>query len=113
MSGYCYIQSEPNLWTVGRGEKKEDWEAESDHESSGEAAKRVAWLNGGGETQPPTVRFRVLRCPGGHELLYLDRSPEGDWTDLCPGCLADGDHNTLQVLGTVVLPFLKAPEEDD
>lgn len=43
---YVYIKSEPGLWTVGFYRPDGKWEAESDHESSEEAAKRVAWLNG-------------------------------------------------------------------
>jgi len=61
----------------------------------------------------PMRHFRVLGCPGGHEMKYLDWLPPTDWTDLCPLCLADGDHNKLQVVGTVVLPFLKAPDPEE
>jgi len=35
------------LWTVGFYHPSGEWEPESDHESSEEAAKRVSWLNGG------------------------------------------------------------------
>lgn len=43
---YVYIQSEPGLWTVGFYDPSGNWHAESDHPSTDEAAKRVAWLNG-------------------------------------------------------------------
>ena len=44
---YVYIRSEPGLWTVGFYWPDGKWEPESDHGDSEEAAKRVAWLNGG------------------------------------------------------------------
>jgi hypothetical protein len=47
MSCYVYIRSEPSLWTVGFYRPDGKWEPESDHSSSEDAAKRVAWLNGG------------------------------------------------------------------
>jgi hypothetical protein len=43
---YVYIRSEPGLWTVGFYTPDDKWNPESDHNSSEEAAKRVAWLNG-------------------------------------------------------------------
>ena len=44
---YVYIRSEPQLWTVGFYKPDGKWEPESDHDNREEAAKRVAWLNGG------------------------------------------------------------------
>ena len=44
---YYYKKSEPGLYTVGTNNEKGQWESESDHESRDEAAKRVAFLNGG------------------------------------------------------------------
>lgn len=44
---YCYIQSEPQLWTVGFYAPNGQWHPQSDHTSEEEAARRVAWLNGG------------------------------------------------------------------
>jgi hypothetical protein len=44
---YTYIRSEPQLWTVGFYGPNEKWNPESDWDSSEEAAKRVAYLNGG------------------------------------------------------------------
>jgi len=43
---YVYIQSEPGLFTVGFYDPSGRWQAESDHGSRGEAADRVAYLNG-------------------------------------------------------------------
>ena len=43
---YVYLKSDPALWTVGFYKPDGTWEAESDHTSQDEAAKRVAWLNG-------------------------------------------------------------------
>jgi hypothetical protein len=45
---YVYIKSEPSLWTVGFYGPDGKWNPESDHDNPGEAAQRVAWLNGGG-----------------------------------------------------------------
>jgi hypothetical protein len=46
---YVYIRSEPGLWTVGFYAPDGKWFPESDHDSSDDAAKRVAWLNGDGQ----------------------------------------------------------------
>ncbi|MDW9235440.1 Uncharacterised protein [Burkholderia pseudomallei] len=47
---YVYIESERTsdgvLYTVGFYDPQGKWHAESDHSSAGDAAKRVAWLNG-------------------------------------------------------------------
>jgi hypothetical protein len=45
---YVYEQSEPRLWTVGFYDPKGEWHPDSDHGSSENAVKRVAWLNGSG-----------------------------------------------------------------
>jgi hypothetical protein len=44
---WVYIQSEPRLWTVGFYKPTGEWVADSDHGDREEAAKRVAYLNGG------------------------------------------------------------------
>jgi hypothetical protein len=44
---WVYIQSEPELWTVGFYSPSGKWNADSDHDSIEEAAKRVHYLNGG------------------------------------------------------------------
>lgn len=43
---YVYIQSEPQLWTVGFYDPQGNWHPETDHNTKDEAAKRAAWLNG-------------------------------------------------------------------
>lgn len=44
---YVYIRSGPNLYTVGFYDPNGKWHADSDHESRGDAARRVHYLNGG------------------------------------------------------------------
>ena len=44
---YVYIKSEPNLYTVGFYDPQGKWQPESDYDTSGEAAERVHYLNGG------------------------------------------------------------------
>lgn len=44
---YVYIQSEPNLWTVGFYSPDDKWNPESDHKTKESAAERVHYLNGG------------------------------------------------------------------
>lgn len=44
---YVYIQSRSGVWTVGFYDPTGKWIAESDHDDWRDAAKRVAWLNGG------------------------------------------------------------------
>jgi hypothetical protein len=52
---YVYIQSEPGLWTVGFYGLDEKFIAESDHDTTEKAAKRVRFLNGGND---PTAQLR-------------------------------------------------------
>jgi hypothetical protein len=47
VSAYVYIRSEPGLWTVGFYAPDGAWHAESDHDTSEGAARRVHFLNGG------------------------------------------------------------------
>ena len=44
---YVYIQTEPQLWTVGFYDPNGKFQAESDHKTPDEAAERVRYLNGG------------------------------------------------------------------
>ena len=44
---FTYIQSEPQLWTVGLYDPSGVWHPESDHANAEAAADRVHWLNGG------------------------------------------------------------------
>ena len=48
---WVYIQSEPELWTVGFYDPNGKWHPESDHRTAEEADARVAWLNGSREVQ--------------------------------------------------------------
>lgn len=43
---YVYVESEPELWTVGFYDPQGKWHPESDHGTKKDAASRVAWLNG-------------------------------------------------------------------
>jgi hypothetical protein len=60
---YVYIQSEPALWTVGFYGPDGKFEPESDHDSTKEAAGRVAYLNGGqgGGAYATTAEHRQLQ----------------------------------------------------
>lgn len=44
---WVYIQSEPNLWTVGFYDPKGNWHPDRDYTTKAGAAERVHWLNGG------------------------------------------------------------------
>lgn len=44
---WVYLQSEPDLWTVGFYDPKGKWLTDSDHSIREDAAKRVHYLNGG------------------------------------------------------------------
>jgi hypothetical protein len=48
---YCYLQSEPGLWTVGFYDPRGQWHAESDHPSWEAASARCHYLNGGVRAQ--------------------------------------------------------------
>lgn len=70
--GYCYIRSEPSLWTVGTYDSGE-WEPESDHSSPEDAARRVSYLNG----KPPlamNIKHDIIKCA--HDLLADGSHPE-------------------------------------
>lgn len=43
---YVYIQTEPNLWTVGFYKPDGKWYSETDYTSPKAAADRVSYLNG-------------------------------------------------------------------
>lgn len=47
MSGYLYLRTESQLWTVGFYTPDGEWEPESDHGSKDAAALRVMRLNSG------------------------------------------------------------------
>lgn len=46
---YVYIQSEPNLYTVGFYSPDGEWHPDSDYAKRTDAAKRVHYLNGGSD----------------------------------------------------------------
>jgi hypothetical protein len=67
---YVFIKSEPQLWTVGFYKPDGTWESESDWESSGGAAERVSYLNGGKHLQDIIERLERLE-EHEHEDLEL------------------------------------------
>lgn len=44
---WVYIQSEPQLYTVGFYSPNGEWHTDSDHSNREDAGKRVHYLNGG------------------------------------------------------------------
>lgn len=52
---YVYVQSGRGLWTVGFYDPAGKWQAESDHGSPDEAARRVRYLNGGEVNDGPVA----------------------------------------------------------
>ena len=52
---WVYLKSEPGLWTVGFYAPDGKWNPERDYNIQEEAARRVAWLNGGAEALPELV----------------------------------------------------------
>ena len=70
---YVYIRSEPGLYTVGFYSPSNVWEPESDHGSKEDAAKRVAWLNGGSSHDFSPDCGRVMK------LKQVEEMPEGEF----------------------------------
>jgi hypothetical protein len=66
---YVYINSEPQLWTVGFYLPNETWEAESDHSSTESAAARVSYLNGGQRGPGPDMADTVATLQFERELF--------------------------------------------
>lgn len=58
---YVYLQSEPELWTVGFYAPDGKWHSDSDHNDREEAAKRVHYLNGGAELAELTADIEIPR----------------------------------------------------
>lgn len=58
---WCYLQSEPHLWTVGFYGPDGEWESESDHDSAVRASQRVSFLNGGGPAIFAGKRDKTIR----------------------------------------------------
>lgn len=76
---YTYKNTEPGLYTVGHYEK-DKWIPEKDLDSEGDAAARVAWLNGGA---PPKAKQQVMslgwNVDAENEIKKLIQS--GFWID--------------------------------
>jgi len=53
MTNWIYLRSEPGLWTVGFYDPEGRFQTDSDHIVREDAARRVAYLNGGAE--PPAI----------------------------------------------------------
>jgi hypothetical protein len=66
---FVYIQSEPELFSVGFYDPSGQWHADSDHSSRVEASARVSYLNGGGASANQIAMQRIAehvtvrRCP--------------------------------------------------
>lgn len=71
---YVYLQTEPNLFTVGFFQPGK-WEPDSDHPTREEAADRVAYLNG---KNPPDLTNAIF--------VELKR-----WQKSLSGCITDDD----------------------
>lgn len=48
---WIYIQTEPQLWTVGFFDPQGVFQGDSDHSSREKAARRVHYLNGGNDEE--------------------------------------------------------------
>ena len=61
MTCWVYIRSEPGLFTVGFYSPAGEWCTDSDHEDREAAARRVNFLNGGGEQEAEKQKQRRKR----------------------------------------------------
>lgn len=57
---YSYLKSESMLYTVGHYDPNGQWIPESDWDNPNDAAKRVHYLNGGGEELAVVATDKVL-----------------------------------------------------
>lgn len=57
---YVYVKSEPGLYTVGFYAPDGTWHTDSDHQVKGQAAERVAYLNGSADLRKLTVTVNGL-----------------------------------------------------
>lgn len=72
MSKYCYIDSEPGLWTVGFYKPDGKFDPESDHDSEDSASRRVRFLNGGAiDDEEKIVQMCVDGFDTGSNLFCL------------------------------------------
>jgi hypothetical protein len=70
---YCYIQSEPRLWTVGFYSPDGKFQPESDWSDHSDAAARAAYLNGVGshaDWEPDGGGLGFRRVTGGYQSAY-------------------------------------------
>ena len=77
---YVYLESMPQLWTVGFYDPSGKWQPESDHESAENAAARVHWLNGGGPDAGPraTITAENIRIENARLLARLAQPQSPD-----------------------------------
>jgi hypothetical protein len=61
-TAWVYIRSEPHLFTVGFYDPSGKWHSDSDHDSSEDAAQRVAYLNGGPQESPEVAALKAERA---------------------------------------------------
>jgi hypothetical protein len=61
---YVYVRSERGLHTVGFYTPDGEWVSESDHPDPEDAARRVAYLNGGREGPPVAMSEQVREVVG-------------------------------------------------
>ena len=74
---YVYIQSEPQLYTVGFYDPSGRWNPESDQDTKEQAADRVRFLNGGNPLPKQTDCERRECSYYTHYLLYYDPEING------------------------------------
>jgi hypothetical protein len=79
---YRYIEYivHDHLWSVGYFDPKGRWQEESDYATADEAAKRVAWLNGGSvdrnEMDKLIQRMYALETKMAVQVMRLDQMSE-------------------------------------
>ncbi len=79
---YEYWRSEPGLWTVGTIDNEGHKHAESDHETTEAAAKRVSFLNGGSVTPEvkvtsPTNEVKHYQVNGRYKVQFERSAVKG------------------------------------
>lgn len=84
---YCYIRSEPGLWTVGFYRPDGSWNPESDHSHEGDAAQRVHLLNGGGKHAPMREIGVAVKCESCGR--WFNATSQEQMDSKCPNCGGD------------------------
>jgi hypothetical protein len=64
---YYYKRTERQLWTVGHNDSDDKFMPESDYGSKEEAAKRVAYLNGGESNESESTNELIKKLIGTQE----------------------------------------------